>query len=200
MAQVYVKQFTAEGEGDILDQEASKRDDAERLDQPVDQQPSRKSSDGESSKQSNVIKVKAEDIIPQNDQNSQDSNIERDSDAKSQQNEDDDNDQSSKENEQSNDGSTGNGLRRSKRMAGNHSSYGLFKRRAFKYDDEFEYSGHIGQKKGAIEMDPPDTGSQGKRKRKNTTLISVPYSDANDRYGLFIVYHFCDHKCDRSMF
>lgn len=181
MAQVYAKEFTAEGAGDIPDQEASKRDDAEHPDMPEDRQASRKSSDIESSKQSNVIKVSAGDIIPQNDQISQDSNMEHQSDAESQQAEDDENDQNSKENEQSNDGSTGNGLRRSKRMAGNHSSYGLFKRRAFKYDDEFEYSGHIGQKKGAIEMDPPDTGSQGKRKRKNTTLISVPYNETSDR-------------------
>lgn len=184
MAQVYAKEFVAEGEGEgyIPHQEASKRDDADPTHMPTERQPSRKSSDGESSKHSNVIKVTAEDIIPQNDLNSQDSSMEQESDAKSQQMEDDDdNDQNREENDQSNDGSTGNGLRRSKRMAGNHSSYGLFKRRAFKYDDEFEYSGHIGQKKGAIEMDPPDTGSQGKRKRKNATLISVPYSDANDR-------------------
>jgi SHAQKYF class myb-like DNA-binding protein len=63
-------------------------------------------------------------------------------------------------------------------MARNQHGY---KRRAFKYDDEFEYTGNIGQKKGTIEMDPPGLGSQGKRKRKNTTLISVPFNEGMKR-------------------
>lgn len=187
MAHVYENNFSEQGEDAPIMCEASKLDDIDHLEMESPRSHSLKSSIAESSKKSNVIKVNAQDIISQNDEISQDSNMEGEDEGHLSPDRDQDDDEQSKENEQSNDGSTGNGLRRSKRMAGNNNSYGLYKRRSFKYDDEFEYSGHMAHKKGTIEMDPPELGSQGKRKRKNTTLISVPYSDGTDRYVIIII-------------
>lgn len=182
MAHVYTENNTPTNDQVVGNSgEASKLVENDRTNPSPNQENERKGSHNDSSEESNVIQVKAEGIIPQKDEISQDSHMQDEDGEDSSPDRQQENDSKSKENEQLNDASSINGLRRSERMAKNQNSYGLFKRRSYKYDDEFEYTGNIGQKKGPIEMDPPGQGSQGKRKRKNTTLISVPFNSMMKR-------------------
>jgi len=69
-----------------------------------------------------------------------------------------------------------NFLRRSERNVKNsQSSYGVNGRRPFKYDD-FEYGPNIGQKTG-LEMNPPVSVTNVKRKRKASATIPPPFEE-----------------------
>jgi len=139
----------------------------------------------ESSRESNIIRVNADGIISKDDDASQgshmsDENEQEEIDNKSSDSMEQEDDDKSIDNDQSNEeSSTGNVLRRSERNAKNQT--GIFNRLSFKYDDDFEYMGNLGPKKGSIEMDPPDSGSQGKRKRKNTALVPLPFNEGLKR-------------------
>jgi len=107
-----------------------------------------------------------------------DNNEDRNSDEESQQ----DNSSKNNDDEISQTESGGNVLRRSERNAKNHqNSYNSFNRRSFKYDDDFEYDVGVTSKKGPIEMDPPNVVMQNKRRRKNTNLIAVPFTEGLKR-------------------
>lgn len=183
MAQVFNENLVSQDEISDISSEHSKIEEQNQIDGKSSANESSSNSNKESSDGSNIIKLNADGTIIEKDENSQDSNMDEEHNNNSSQDRDDYDDNESKENENSNDSSSGNVLRRSKRMAGNHNSYG-YQRRSFKYDNEFEYTGNIGQKRGAIDMEPPEQGSQGKRKRKSTTLNTLAYNDGAERYSI----------------
>lgn len=183
MARVYTNNnVVTKGARSDSDEEVSKVDEIDHHESSSSNFKAYSKSQHDSDNESNVIQVQAEGVISKSYDISQDSPMdENEEENRSDHDLQQENDNKSIDNDQSNDdGSTGNVLRRSER-ARNQNSYGIFNRRSFKYDDDYEYMGGLGHKKGAIEMDPPDSGTQGKRKRKNTTLVAVPFTEGMKR-------------------
>lgn len=93
-----------------------------------------------SDEEDNIIRVKAEDLLSQDNDISHDSKM--DSEEGSNQEYQNENERKSNDQDHSQSDSASNVLRRSERMAKNNNqgSYRTFNRRSFKYDDEFEYT------------------------------------------------------------
>ena len=177
--------------------EISKMDEIEQANSLNANEELDKSYDSSSSGESNVIKVDVQEEFSQKQQNSHLSDIEEEGDAESlsenqEQIEHDhglnnkdvaDDEETLNKNQislASNDPNS-QSIKNSLKSMRTRSSYGLPRRKAFKFDDEYEYAGNLGQKKGPIEMDPPEPGSQGKRKRKSNNLIPSPFNEGLKR-------------------
>lgn len=183
MAQVIAdKNFASEADRKNLDAEASKVEESSPYKFGLEKIQESKHSDENYPEESNVIRVTANASPSDKEDQPQDSEMEKNDDSDSDNESQHGNEHKSNEYEPSQTDSTGNVLRRSERNAKNHhNSYGVFNRRSFKYDDDFEYGTNVGVKKGSIEMDPPGSLANNKRRRKNTSLVAAPFNEGLKR-------------------